>query len=173
MFYPELFNAIGAEAIRRITGRLFTEAQIRQVATHAVGQYFAELLPEPADDRAARQRVEEARGHIEQASAIISQLQSELGSQTQQLDKVLAEIEEKKQLAMKYEALAKTGQEQFAAFKSEMEDALRQELTAQSEKGKTVRRLASGLLWLITLVLGAALGTYFKEVLAWLRALAA
>lgn len=173
MLYPDFINAIAAEAIRTITGRLFTDAQIRQVATHAVGKYFADLMPEPADERAARVRVEEAQSHIEQASAIISQLQSELGSQTQQLDKVLAEIEEKKQLAMKYEALAKTGQKQFEAFKSEMEDALQQELATQSEKGKTVRRFASGFLWLVTLVLGAALGTYFKEVLAWLRTLAA
>jgi ATP-dependent Lon protease len=172
MSYLDLFNAVSAEAIRTITGRLFTDAQIRQVVTHAVGKYFADLLPEPADERAARERVEEARNHIEQASTIISQLQSELGSQTQQLDRVLAEIEEKKRLAMKYEALAKTGQEQFAAFKSEMEGALRQELTAQSEKGKTVRRFASGFFWLVTLLLGAALGTYFKDLLEWLRALA-
>ncbi|NYT79527.1 hypothetical protein H0A71_21370 [Alcaligenaceae bacterium] len=161
-------NAIAAEAFRAITGRLFTEAQIRQVATHAVGRYLTDLLPEPADDRAARERAEEARSHIEQASSIISQLQYELGSQTKQLDNVLAEIEEKKRLAMKYETLAKTGQEQFAAFKSEIEGALRQELANQSEKGKTVRRLASGFLWLVTLVLGAALGAYFKELLAWL-----
>lgn len=167
MFYPEFINAIGAEAIRTITGRLFTDAQIRQVATHAVGKHFADLLPEPADERAARERVEEARSHIEQASAIISQLQSEVGSKTQQLDKILTEIEEKKQLAMKYEVLAKMGQEQIAAFKSEMEGAIRQELTAQSEQGKTARRLASGFLWLVTLILGAALGAYFKEVLAW------
>ncbi len=171
--YFEFINVISAEAIRTITGRLFTEGQIRQIAKHTVGQYFAEFLPVSADDRAARQRVEEARSHIEQASTIISQLQSELGSQTQQLDKVLAEIEEKKQLAMRYEVLANTGQEQFAAFRLEMEGALRQQLSDQAEKGKTGRRLASGFLWIITLVLGAALGTYFKDVLMWLHVLAA
>ena len=132
----ERINASAAEAFRAITGRLFTEAQIRQVATHAVGKHFTNLLPEHVDDKAARQRVEEARSHIEQASSVISQLQSELGSQTQQLDKVLAEIEEKKRLAVKYEALAKTGQEHFAAFKSEVEGSLRQEMNNQSEKGK-------------------------------------
>jgi hypothetical protein len=169
----ELTTAISTEVIRAVTGRLFTDAQIRQVSTHAVGKYFADLLPEPADERAARERVEEARVHIAKASEIITQLQTELGSQTQQLDKVLAEIEEKKLLASRYEALAKTGQEQFAAFKSEMEAALRQELTTQSEQGRTLRRVASGLLWLVTLVLGAAFGSYFKEVLAWLRTIAA
>lgn len=100
MLYLEFVNAIAAEAIRTITGRLLNDVQIHQVATHAVAKYFADLMPEPADERVARVRVEEAQSHIEQAGAIISQLQSELGSQTQQLNKVLAEIEEKKQLAM-------------------------------------------------------------------------
>lgn len=173
IFFPDFINAIGAELIRTATGRLFTEAQIRQVSKHAVGKYFADLLPEPADERDARERVEEARGHIAKASDIISQLQSELGTQTKQLDRVLAEIEEKKKLAERYEQLAKTGQDQFAAFRAEMETALRQELATQSEKGKLIRRFASGFLWVITLILGAALGTYFKEVLTWLTKIVA
>lgn len=168
-----LITAVNTELIRAVTGRLFTDNQIRQVASHAVGRYFADLLPEPADERAARERVEEAQSHIAKASNIIGELQAELGTQTQQLNQVLAEIEEKKQLAMRYEALAKTGQEQFSAFKAEMEGALRQELLAQSNRGKTVRRIASALLWLVTLLLGAALGTYFKEVLAWVTQIAA
>jgi DNA repair exonuclease SbcCD ATPase subunit len=164
----DILTAISAELVRSITGRLFTDKQIRQVSKHAVGKYFADLLPEPADERQARERVEEARNHIHRASEIISQLQIELGSQTQQLDLLLAEIEDKKQLAQRYEVLAKAGQDQFAAFKAEMEDALRQELTTQSERGKVARRLASAFWSVITLILGAALGTYFKEVLAWL-----
>jgi DNA repair ATPase RecN len=172
MFF-DIFNAISAEFVRTVTGRLFTDAQIKQVAGHAVGKYLADLLPEPADQRAARERVEEARTHISKASQIIGQLQAELGTQTEQLDRVLAEIEEKKKLAERYEALARTGQDQFAAFKAEMEAALRQELASQSERGKTMRRLASAFLWLVTLILGAALGTYFKELVAWGAKLAA
>lgn len=122
-------------------------------------------MPEPKNDKAARERVEEARDHIAKATAIITHLQDELGSQTQQLDAVLKELEEKKQLAEQYGALAKTGQDQFSAFKNEMESALRQELTAQSEKGKGVRRVASAILWAVTLILGA----YLKDVIAWLR----
>lgn len=40
-------------------------------------------------------------------------------------------------------------------------------------QGKTPRRLASAFLWLLTLVLGAALGAYFKEIVAWGAKLAA
>jgi small-conductance mechanosensitive channel len=166
-----LLDAVTAELVRTLTGRLFTEAQIRTVTSHAVGKYFADLFPEPKDERAARARVEEARDHISKASSIISELQAELSSQTKQLDEVLTEIEEKKQLAQRYATLAQTSQEQFAAFKAEMEAVLRQELVAQSEKGKGMRRLASAVLWSLTLILGAALGAYFKDILAWLLSL--
>ena len=57
----EIASALSTEVLRTVTGRLFTDAQIRQVALHAVGKYFADLLPEPADERVARERVEEAR----------------------------------------------------------------------------------------------------------------
>ncbi len=173
MFYVELFNAVGTELFKAATGRLFTEAQIKSVSANAIGKYFADFLPEPKDERAARERVEEARDHIAKATQIIASLQSELGTQTQQLDAVLKELEEKKQLAQQYQTLATVGQEQFAALRAQMESALRQELLAQSEKGKRLRRVASAILWLVTLVLGAALGTYFKEVVQWLRTIAA
>lgn len=173
MFYVELFNAVGTELFKAATGRLFTEAQIKSVSANAIGKYFADFLPEPKDERAARERVEEARDHIAKATQIIASLQSELGTQTLQLDAVLKELEEKKQLAQQYQTLATVGQEQFAALRAQMESALRQELLAQSEKGKRLRRVASAILWLVTLVLGAALGTYFKEVVQWLRTIAA
>lgn len=169
--FSDIYSAIVNAGFRAITGRLFTDDQIRQVTSHAVGQYLSDFFPEPADERVARERVDEAKKHIEQANAIITQLQDELGSQTQQLDKVLKDIEEKKQLAMRYEALANTGKEQFSAFQLEMEDALRRELVTQSEKGKKARRIASFIIWLVTLVLGAALGTYFKEVWIWVTEL--
>lgn len=172
MFYDDLFNALGSELSKAVTGRLFTDAQIKAVSANAVGKYFAEFLPEPKDERAARERVEEARDHIAKASQIITSLQSELGTQTQQLDAVLKELQEKKELAQQYQTLATVGQQQFAAFKAQMEGSLRQELLAQSEKGKRLRRVASAILWLITLVLGAALGTYFKEVVRWLQTIA-
>lgn len=173
MFYADLINAVGIELFKAVTGRLFTEAQIKAVSENAVGKYFADFLPESKDERAARERVEDARDHIAKASDIIASLQSELGTQTQQLVDVLKELEEKKQLAQQYETLATVGQEQFAAFRTQMEGALRKELFAQSEKGKWPRRVASIILWFVTLVLGAALGTYFKEVVQWLRAITA
>lgn len=166
----DVFNALFNEVFRSVTGKLFTDAQIRAVASHAVGKYFIELLPEQSDERSARERVSEARDHIAKASAIITGMQAELGSQTQQLEILLAEVDEKKKLAEKYETLANTNQQQFSAFKSEMENSLRRELISQSEKGRVLRRIASAILWLLTLILGAALGTYFKEIIGWFRA---
>ena len=155
--------------MRSVTGHLFTETQIRKITSHAIGRYFAELFPEPEAERRARERVEEARDHITKASAIIAGMQSDLESQTVKLDKLLQEIEEKKNMAERYECLAKTNQEEWNAFRNEMEDALRKELISQSEQGKTMRRVASSIIWLVTLILGAALGTFFKEIVAWAK----
>jgi hypothetical protein len=46
----------------------------------------------------------------------------------------------------------------------EIESMLREELVRQSKTGRGTRRIASALLWITTLILGAALGSYFREV---------
>jgi hypothetical protein len=168
--FDTILNAVSAELFRAITGKLFTDDQIRAVSSNAVGKYFVEWLPKIGGDKVAHERVEEARGHIASASAIITDMQAELSAQTGHLDKLLVEIEEKKKLAERYADLAATNQQQVSAFRQEMEEALRKELVAQSEKGKRLRQAVSVALWLVTLFLGAALGTYFKEVSAWVVA---
>jgi len=104
--------------------------------------------------------VELLRLHIKEAAEIIVSLQEDLEKQAHQLEALAKEIEEKKKLADRYSILATTNQESFAAFKAELEETIRKELIAQSEKGKRIRRLASFIVWFITLVMGAALGTY-------------
>jgi len=98
-------------------------------------------------------------------------MQTDLESQSKQLDSLLEDIEEKKRLAEKYAQLAETNEAKFSAFKEEMGEALREELVQQSEQGKTLRRISSALIWLVTLLIGAALGTYFKDIIAWAKAL--
>jgi len=96
-------------------------------------------------------------------------MQSDLNSQTAHLDQLLTEIEEKKKLAERYQNLAEISQEKFEAFRLEMEETLRKEIIAQSDKGKRARQIASFLIWFFTLILGAALGTYFKDIVTWDR----
>ncbi|MEM7245916.1 MAG: hypothetical protein AAF533_11265 [Acidobacteriota bacterium] len=162
----ELFSTV----VRVITGRLYTDEQIRAITSGAVGRYFAEFFPTPKDEFAARERADSARQHIEAASAIIRDMQEDLEAQDRELGKLLEEVEDKKQLADRYQALANTNREAFDAFRAEMEDALRKELRRQAENGKRLRQAVSAVLWLITLVLGAALGTYFKDIVAWVQA---
>lgn len=107
----KLINSIQIELIRFVTGRLFTKEQISQISSHAIGKYFAEYFPRPEREKRARERVEEAKEHIINASVIIAQMHSDLEQQTTQLDALLADIEEKKRLAEKYEELASTNQE--------------------------------------------------------------
>ncbi|MCG7964823.1 MAG: hypothetical protein N0E54_19135 [Candidatus Thiodiazotropha taylori] len=166
-------KGVWTELIRAITGQLFTRDQISQITSHAVGRYFSEFFPEPEREAKAKERVEEAKSHIIQANNIITEMQSDLENQSVQLDILLLDIEEKKKLAEKYGKLAATNEENFAALKEEMGGALREELVIQSEEGKTLRRISSAVIWLITLILGAALGAYFKEIVTWAKTLIA
>ena len=164
--------ALTKELLRALSGRLFTDAEIRGITSHAVGKYLKDWFPEPEKEQAARERVEEARHHIGQASEIIAGMQADLSQQTEQLDALLHEIEEKKSLAERYGRLAETNEKQFAAFREEIEATLREELIRQSEQGKAMRRAASIAIWTATLVAGAALGTYFKDIVQWVQAIA-
>jgi len=163
--YAELISVLS----RAVTGRLFTEQQIRSITSGAIGKYFAAFFPTPKEEIEARQKVDAAREHIAAASSFIQEMQANLESQNQSLEHLLQEIDEKKKLADRYQKLAQTNQEEFAAFRQEMEESLRKELTEQAAKGKRLRQVASLFIWVVTLVAGAALGAYFKEIVSWAR----
>ena len=163
-----IYGELTTEIIRIATGRMFSEEQIKTITSHAAGKYLAEFFPESAEEADARKRVEDAKNYISSASQIISDLQQELDTKTTNLDALLEDIEEKKKLAERYQHLANTNQEQFAALRQEMEDALRRQLIEESQKGKNMRRFISFLIGLFTLIAGAALGAYFKDIVGWL-----
>lgn len=150
------------EIIKLVTGKLLTESQIQSVSKHVVGKYFTDLLPASESEVEAEERITSAKKHITEASNIISSLHTDLEKQAEQLELLAKEIEQKKQIAERYAALAQTNQESFSAFKIEMEETLRKELNMQNEKGKVMRRTVSFTSWVIALVAGAFLGAWFQ-----------
>ena len=150
------------ELSKRATGKLLTEAQVQTLTKSIVGKYFSEWLPTPQREADAEERISAARVHITEATKIISNLQDDLEKQANQLDLLAKEIEEKKQIAERYTILAKTNQDALTAFKAEMEETVRKELSVQAEKGKHLRRTVSVISGAITLVVGAALGAWFQ-----------
>ncbi|MBU1156931.1 MAG: hypothetical protein KJ921_13825 [Proteobacteria bacterium] len=158
-----LFEAV----FRALTGRLFTQQQIKSITSHTIGKYFSDFFPTPKEDRDARQKVEEAREHIATASNIIGDIQKDLEGQEQKLSALLEDVEKNKGLADHYRTLAETNGEKFKAFRTEMEEALRNELTKQAENGRRRRQIAAIAIWLFTLFSGAVLGTYFKDIWKW------
>jgi DNA repair ATPase RecN len=162
----EPLSLIASESLRElsklITGKLLTETQIQSVSKHIVGKYFTDWLPTPQKEAEAEERISAAKTHIAEATKIIVNLQDDLEKQANQLELLAKEIDEKKQVAERYAVLAKTNQDAFAAFKAEMEETVRKELTAQNEQGKALRRTVSFASWFITLVIGAALGALFQ-----------
>ncbi|WP_392533044.1 hypothetical protein [Nostoc sp. C117] len=166
MYTNSLVSLISSEATKQlsklITGKLLTETQIESISKHVVGQYFVDWLPTSQKDAEAEQRISFAKTHITEAAKIITSLQDDLEKQVKQLDLLAKEIEEKKQTAERYAVLAKINQDDFAAMRAELEEALRNQLRAEAEQGKGIRRTVSFGSWVITLILGAALGTWFQ-----------
>jgi predicted RNase H-like nuclease (RuvC/YqgF family) len=167
----ELAAVTSKTLLQIITGKLFTEDQIRNISQNTIGAYFKDFFPPIKEEAEAKKRVEQAQAHINEASRIISDLQGELQNQAGQLDQIVREIEEKKKIADHYATLAETNQKAFEAFKEELEETLRKELRAESERGKRARQVVSLAFWIITLVLGAALGAYFIPLVTFLRGL--
>lgn len=160
--FSKIIYQSGEFLFQTLTGKFLTESQIQSVTTKVLGQFFigySNLNQQEAD---AENQISEARVHITEAARIINSLQDELEGQVLQLDSLANEIEDKKKLAQRYQLLAQTNQETFSAFRQELEESLRQELTAQAQKGKNARRVVNIAIWIVTLVLGAALGAYFE-----------
>jgi hypothetical protein len=155
---------IVSQATRALTGQLFTEEQIKGITSHSVGKYLKELFPANHLDVTQRERIELAQSHIVEASTIMADMRTELDAQKETLEYLLGEIEEKKSTVKKYTQLAETSQGAVSAVRQELETTLRTELFRQSKAGRGTRRIASALLWITTLILGAALGSYFREV---------
>jgi chromosome segregation ATPase len=164
MFLNDLLVELTRILTRIITGRLLTEEQIKGVTGTVVGQYFTDWFPQPKDEAEAEKRVNTAKNHIAEATRIIDGLKVDLDSQANQLEKLSEEINQKRNIAERYAAMAATNEKVVAAFRSELEEALRSELTAQANRGKRLRQLASFAVWFFTLILGAALGAYFPQL---------
>jgi hypothetical protein len=169
-----MLNSIIVEAIRVIsqlvTGKLLTDEQIRSISGNIVGTYVSDWFPKPKEEHEASKRVEVARAHITEATRIILDLRTDLDNQATHLDQLVAQIAEKEKLAEHYATLAQTNQAAFAPLRAEMERVLREQLVAQANKGKRLRQALSFIAWIITLILGAALGVYFPAIVAAIKA---
>jgi hypothetical protein len=152
-----------------LSSKLLTDEQIRSLSKNIVGQYFSDWLATPTQERETGEKVALAQRHIADASHIISGIRADLDAQADHLNRLLAEIATKKKDAEHYAALAQTGEEAFASFREEMERAVREQLVAQANKDRMLRRILSIIFWFITLVAGASLGTYFPQIVSAFR----
>jgi hypothetical protein len=160
----ELLLEINVQVIRALTGRLFTKEQIDAITKHSVGKLLADFFPADEQEKDAIQRVQEAELHISRASQIVLELQSTLKARSETLQQMITEIEEKKKVADNYAAMASATEAQVSAIRIEIERVVRKELVDQANKNRRVRQAASAILWVVTLVAGAALGAYFPRI---------
>lgn len=90
--YAEILGTL----LRNITGKLYTEDQIKRITSGATGKYLKEFFPKPQDEQDAAIRVESARIHIEAAGTIIRDMQEDLEVQDRRLSELMEKVEEKK-----------------------------------------------------------------------------
>jgi hypothetical protein len=83
----ELLNVV----MRTISGRLFTDQQIKTIISGANGKYFADVFPTPRHEQEPQPKVDVARKHIAAASSIILEMRQNLMSQNQDLERLLKE----------------------------------------------------------------------------------
>lgn len=167
------FFGFGTDIVRvtsqLLSSKLLTDEQIRSLSKNIVGQYFSDWLATPVQERETGDKVALAQKHIADASDIISGIRADLDVQAEHLNQLLREIAAKKKDADHYAALAHTGEEAFAPFRAEMERAVREQLLAQANKDRLLRRIISFVFWFITLVAGGALGAYFPQIVSAFR----
>jgi hypothetical protein len=155
---------VGRSLFQIVTGKLFTDAQVSAISTHAVGKLFADWMPEPKAEREAKTRAEKAQNHIAEATRIVSNLKAELDQQTKSLEALAEEVEEKRRKAEEYATLAKADAPIVEAMKAQMVEAVRKELKAQAAQGKRWRQAVGFTIWLMTLIGGAALGSHWPAI---------
>lgn len=164
----QIYTEALLQITRLLTGKLFTEDQINLITKHSLGKYLEALFPENEEELDRKQRISVAQDHILNASKIMAEMRVDLDAQAEAAEMLVSEIEEKKELAKKYSALAQNNQDAASAMRMEIEESIKQELRRQSLEGRAARRFVSILLWSFTLVIGAALGTYFKDITSFL-----
>lgn len=165
----DIQDALIRELTKAITGRIFSDEQIRSITKGTVGQLLSGYFPNSCDDKATHARVEEAKQHLNAASVILSGMQEELSTQVDKLNKVISDIDEKKKIAERYQTIAATNKDQIEAYKAELGEIIRAEIEVQSNKGRRLRQFLAAAGWGGTLIAGAALGTYFKEIIVWVK----
>jgi len=150
-----------------VTGRLLSDTQIRRISSTLVGKMFTDWLAEPKDERAIKERVEAARDHIASATKILGDLKFELEEKSTQLDVLVANAEAQRRKAEEYSALAQANAVTVKAIRAQIEEAVRDELGAQAGHGRRLRQTVSITSWILSLLLGAALGAHWSKVEAW------
>jgi hypothetical protein len=172
MFEIQLLSSeIIRTLVQLVTGRLLSKKQIDSISSSLAGKLLANWLPQPEDQRPAQSRIEEAQKHIEGASKIVAELQNELHDQMEQLRVVAADIDAKRAKAEEYSALLKADEPTVRAMRSQMEEAVRHELQEQSSRGRRLRQVLAAIGWLLTLIIGSAVGSHWSEIEATARRL--
>jgi hypothetical protein len=146
---------------------IVSDALLSSVAESLANEVFAKLIREKvlgADEQDIRDRAKVAAARIDEASTIISDIQTELSARSSELDKLMGLIEERQNEAMHWGNLASVNEEMASAFTKELEKGVREQLRAELNKGKRRRQVVSLIWWIFTLLIGAIVGAIVQQL---------
>lgn len=147
------------DALAEISRQLIGTSIAPILATDAITKVVAEVLRDfmSAERRAPTisDRAADATKALTHASQIIGELETELANHKNRLDEVVVQIETKRMEANHWANLASFNEQQVAALTAEVERRLREQIRAEQKRNIGWRRVATFVIWLITLILGA------------------
>lgn len=147
------------DVLRGVTA---TQVILGPVLGDVVNQVVRDLLARPQAEDDIRARAAAASNHLAEAGAILSELQRELTSRNDELSQLLASIEERREEAEHWKKLASVNEDLAQSLTREIERRVREQMRLELERNKTIRRIASFLVWLLTLFLGAIIGVWVQ-----------
>jgi hypothetical protein len=145
------------------TGRSVTSTTT-EVISSIISNYVTEKFGEPRPS--GTEKIAIAKRHMEKAGEILDEIRGDLASEAKKLEELSATVELKRLDVVRYDALAATNKETINAIRQELEIAIQAKLEEQARKGRRMRQAVAAFMWIITLIAGAALGTYFPRIVA-------
>jgi hypothetical protein len=110
-----------------------------------------------------RQRANIASEHLAEAGKILAELQTELTQRSNELDSLLADIDNRRAEAEHWQEMAMVNEKLASALTREIERRVRDQIRSELDRNKTRRRIVGLITWIITLISGGVVGAIIQQ----------
>ncbi len=150
----------------------FTDILLGPSATALITQVTTEVIVDilqgktglsKAEQDDIRKRAMQASQYLAEAGSILSDLQSELEQRNRELERLLDEINSKRDEAEHWGEIARTNEKLANALTTEIERRVRVQIRKELDRNKTRRQVVGVIVWVFTLLAGAIAGAIVQQ----------